>query len=213
MAYADQSMSSRKVVALVGVGVLHALLGYAFITGLAFNVIKKVSSDLKTFDVEEAPPPKEAPPPPPPQKVVQPPPVVSPPPIVQVQQVYTPPIVSVPVAPPIIHETAPPAPPAVSQAVRASPKGSMQNLMSTDDYPSASLRNNEEGAVGYRLEVGTDGKVSSCSITQSSGHPMLDETSCRLLQRRARFNVAKDAAGKPIPSVWPGRFVWKIPKD
>jgi protein TonB len=212
MAYADQSMSSRKLVAIIGVGVLHAALGYAFITGLAFNVIKKVSTDLKTFDVQEAPPPKEAPPPPPPQKVVQPPPVVSPPPIVQVQQVYTPPIISVPVAPPVIHETAPPAPP-VSQAVRATPKGNFQTLMSSDDYPSASIRNNEEGTVAYRLDVGTDGRVTACSVTQSSGHPLLDETACRLLQRRARFNIGKDAAGNPTTSVYNGRFRWQVPKD
>jgi protein TonB len=213
MAYADQSMSSRKLVAIIGVGVLHALLGYAFITGLAFNVIKKVSSDLKTFDVEEAPPPKEAPPPPPPQKVVQPPPVVSPPPIVQIQQPsYTPPIVSVPVAP-VIHEQAAVAPPAPSQAVRATPKGNFQSLMSSDDYPSASLRNNEEGTVGFKLDIGTDGRVTNCTVTSSSGHPLLDETSCRLLSRRARFNVAKDASGTPVPAVYASRFLWKVPKD
>ncbi len=216
MAYADQSMSSRKVVSLILVALLHAGLGYAFITGLAFNVIKKVSTDLKTFDVDEAPPPEEAPPPPPPQKVVQPPPVVTPPPIVQVQQVYSPPIVSVPVAPPpIITPTAPvaPPPPPQSQAVRATPRGNFQSLMSTEDYPSSSLRNNEEGTVGYRLEVGTDGRVTNCTITQSSGHPALDDTSCKLLQRRARFSIGKDAAGNPTTSVYPGRFTWKIPKD
>lgn len=214
MAYADQSMSSRKVISIGLVAALHALLGYAFITGLAFNVIKKVSSDLKTFDVQEAPPPKAAPPPPPPKTVVQPPPVVTPPPIVQVQTVTAPQVISVPVAPPIHVEApvAPPAPP-VSQAVRATPKGNFQALMSTDDYPSSSLRNNEEGAVGFRLDIGTDGRVTACTVTQSSGHPLLDETSCRLLSRRARFNIAKDASGTPITSTYSSRFVWKIPKD
>lgn len=214
MAYADQSISSRKVISIGLVAALHALLGYAFITGLAFNVIKKVSTDLKTFDVEEAPPPKAAPPPPPPKTVVQPPPVVTPPPIVQVQTVTAPQVISVPVAPPIHVEApvAPPAPP-VSQAVRATPRGNFQNLMSTDDYPSSSLRNNEEGTVGYRLDVGADGKVTACAVTQSSGHPLLDDTSCRLLQRRARFNIGKDAAGNATTSVYNGRFTWKIPKD
>ena len=77
-------MSSGRISAIIIVAVLHALLGYAFITGLAYNVIKKAAEDLKTFDVvEEPPPPEEEPPPPPPDVQVQPPPVVSPPPIVR----------------------------------------------------------------------------------------------------------------------------------
>jgi protein TonB len=100
MAYADQSLSTRKVVALVLVAVLHALLGYAFITGLAYNVVKKVAQDLKTFDVaEEPPPPEELPPPPPPEQTVEPPPMVAPPPIVAAPTIVAPPMVTVPQAP------------------------------------------------------------------------------------------------------------------
>lgn len=213
MAYADQSMSTRKAVSIALVILLHAIIGYAFVTGLAYNVVKKVARDLKTFDVdEEAPPPPDKPPPPPPETRIEPPPVIAPPPIVQVAPTVAPPIVSVPVAPPVIHATAPPAPP-VSQAVRVTPKGNFQSLMSTDDYPSASLRNNEEGTVSYRLDVGTDGRVTGCSVTSSSGFPKLDQTACTLLQRRARFNIGKDAAGNPVTGVYNGRFTWKIPKD
>src|SRR5687768_7281985 len=101
MAYADQSMSSRRIAAIVIVALLHALLGYAFITGLAYNVVKKVAQDLKTFDVaEEAPPPEELPPPPPPEQKVEPPPMVAPPPIVQAPVVVAPPMQTVRVAPP-----------------------------------------------------------------------------------------------------------------
>ena len=84
MAYADQKMSSGRITAIIIVALLHALLGYAFITGLAYNVVKQVAEDLKTFDVEEEPPPpEEEPPPPPPDQPMEPPPVVSPPPIVR----------------------------------------------------------------------------------------------------------------------------------
>src|ERR671916_45161 len=70
MAYADQQMSNSRIAAIVIVALLHALLGYAFVTGLAYNVVKKVAADLKTFNVEEPPPPP--PPPPPPAKKVEP---------------------------------------------------------------------------------------------------------------------------------------------
>ena len=53
MAYADKEMSSSRITAIVIVALLHALLGYALVTGLAYNVVKKMAKDLKTFNVEE----------------------------------------------------------------------------------------------------------------------------------------------------------------
>ena len=53
------------MVAIAIVVLLHAIIGYAFITGLAYNVVKKAGADLKTFDVDEPPPPPEQKPPPP----------------------------------------------------------------------------------------------------------------------------------------------------
>src|SRR6476469_8127208 len=115
MSYANRrQMSGNKTVAIVIVGLLHVLIGYALITGLAYNVIKKAAEDLKTFDVEDQPPPPPEEPPPPEQKQVEtpPPPVVSPPPLVR-SNVQTPIIQTAPVAPPpVITPTARPAPPA-----------------------------------------------------------------------------------------------------
>jgi protein TonB len=84
MAYSDQKMSGGKIGALVIVALIHVALGYAFVTGLATNFVKKQVEKLNTFDVEEPPPPPpEEPPPPPPDVPMTPPPVVSPPPIVR----------------------------------------------------------------------------------------------------------------------------------
>lgn len=210
MSYTDQpEMSTRKMVAIALVILLHAVIGYAFVTGLAFNVVKKVVVDLKTFDVQDAAPP---PPPPPPDIKLPPPPVAAPPPIVQVQTPVAPPVVSVAPPPPVVVAPPPPAPPVI-QPVRASPRGKMQDLVTSDDYPSASLRNNEEGTTGYRLDVGADGKVVACTVTSSSGFPTLDQTACRLLQRRARFNPAKDSSGQAVGSVFNSRVRWQIPRD
>ena len=210
MSYLDQpQMSTRKMVAIVLVVILHAFLGYAFMTGLAYNVVKKVVVDLKTFDVNEAAPP---PPPPPPDIDLPPPPVAAPPPLVQLNN-PPPPIVQVAPPPPVVAPPPPPAPPPVIQPIRASPRGKMQDLVTADDYPSASLRNNEEGVTRYRLDVGADGKVVACTVTGSSGHPALDDASCRLLTRRARFNPAKDSSGQAVGSVWSQSVRWQIPKD
>ena len=78
MSYAQKKeLSGNKTLSIVMVVLLQFALGYAIITGLAYNVIKKATEDLKTFDVEETPPPPEEPPPPP--KDVKPPPKDPPP--------------------------------------------------------------------------------------------------------------------------------------
>ncbi len=41
MAYSDQKMSGSKITALVIVALVHLALGYAFVTGLATNFVKK----------------------------------------------------------------------------------------------------------------------------------------------------------------------------
>ena len=66
MSYAQRKqMSSNRTAAIIVVGLLHVALGYALVTGLAYNVAKKAMEDLKTFDVTEEPPPPEEKPPPP----------------------------------------------------------------------------------------------------------------------------------------------------
>ena len=65
MSYArKKEISGNRTLAIIMVVILQFALGYAIVTGLAYNVIKKAAEDLKTFDVEEQPPPPEEPPPP-----------------------------------------------------------------------------------------------------------------------------------------------------
>jgi periplasmic protein TonB len=81
MAYADpQGMSTSRIVAIVLVGLLHAFLAYALITGLAYDVVKQVKEKMEVIDVTEEKPPEEEPPPPPPDEVI-----VSPPPVVAIK--------------------------------------------------------------------------------------------------------------------------------
>ena len=225
MSYADQGMSRGRITAIVIVALLHALLGYAFITGLAYNVVKKVAQDLKTFDVEEEPPPpEEEPPPPPPDQPMEPPPVVAPPPIVRtntpappiVRTVQTaPPVIITPTAPvaPPAPPAPPPPPPAPKKVEPARAKANLPSLFSDEDYPAAALRAGEAGTTGFRLAVGPDGRVTGCTVTSSSGSSSLDSTTCRLLQRRARFAPARDSSGNPTTDSYPGRITWRLPEE
>ena len=80
MAYADQDgMSSSRLVSIIIVALLHAFLGYALVTGLAYEAVQQVKAKLNVVDVKEEEPPEEEPPPEP-EKQIEPP-VVSPPPL------------------------------------------------------------------------------------------------------------------------------------
>ena len=211
MSFTDQGVSQSRIWAIIAVAVLHALLAYAFVTGLAYKFVKSVSEDLKTFEVvEEPPPPEEVPPPPETPKEVAPPPVVAPPPLVRTN-VPPPPIFSVPAAPPPpITYTAPPAPPAPPPPPPAPPRvvqpvaarADVRGLFSQDDYPPSAMRNEEQGTVRARLSIDASGRVTNCSVTQSSGSSALDSTTCRILQRRARFTPARDNQGQPIADTY-----------
>ena len=214
MAYADQKMSGSKVVAIAIVAILHIALGYAFVTGLAYQYVKKVSEKLNTFDVEEPPPPPpDEPPPPPPDVKVAPPPVVTPPPIVQAPTTVAPPIITTPVPPPprpvvVAPPPAPPPPPRISQAAVA--KGNPGQYFSQDNYPPSALRAGEEGRVVAMLTIGTDGRVSECEVTTSSGSAALDQATCRIAKSRVRYSPAKDENGQPIASRTSLPVRWQI---
>ncbi|MEG3163673.1 energy transducer TonB [Sphingomonas sp. PB2P19] len=60
--------------------------------------------------------------------------------------------------------------------------------------------NNVVGRLGVRYTVGTDGRVSQCRITRSSGKPALDGITCRLIEKRYRYRPSLDAAGRPVVS-------------
>ena len=53
MAYADQTMSGNKIVAIIIVGLVHLLVGYALVTGLAYSATKKIIERVTTVDIDE----------------------------------------------------------------------------------------------------------------------------------------------------------------
>jgi periplasmic protein TonB len=220
MAYADQEMSTRRIVSLGAVALLHVGMGYALVTGLAYNAMKEAVKDLEVFDVAADEPEPEEPPPPPEKLDIPPPPKVTvPPPIARtnVQTTNTTtvaPMAPVPPAPPPVPAPPlpPPPPPPPAKAQRASPKGNPGGWATDADYPSSAVRAEESGTTGFRLEVGPDGRATSCNVTSSSGSSTLDEATCRLVQRRARFTPAKDTSGAAVSDTYSSRIKWVLPK-
>lgn len=217
MAYADQKMSGNRITALIIVALIHVVVIYALVTGLAYEAAKKVIQKVTTVDVKEEVK-KEEPPPPPKQEKAPPPPIVAPPPKIDVA-VVPPPVTVVttppPPAPPPPIVLAPPAapPPPRFTPKAAAPKGNPANWATTNDYPARALREEREGTTGFRVTVGTDGRVVDCQITSSSGHADLDAATCDNVRRRARFTPATDGEGNPTTGTYSNRIRWVIPKD
>ncbi|MHA6723204.1 energy transducer TonB [Sphingomonas sp. RS2018] len=70
--------------------------------------------------------------------------------------------------------------------------------MSDRDFPDALRETSDGGRVGVRYTVLPSGRVGNCRITRSSGVPLLDATTCRLITQRFRFRPSRDSAGRPV---------------
>ena len=81
------------------------------------------------------------------------------------------------------------------------------------DYPRSAVIDRAGGRVVMHLSVSPDGRVDRCTIARSSGRPDLDETSCRLIQQRFRFEPARDAEGRPIASTFGWQQQWWLERD
>lgn len=92
--------------------------------------------------------------------------------------------------------------------VPSSPPASWFN---TADYPSISARRGDEGTVGYRLEIGANGRIENCTVIRSSGHSALDRATCRLLPRRGAFSPARDDSGAKVKGTYSAEIVWQLP--
>lgn len=140
-----------------------------------------------------------------PERLVRP--IEPPPPMIRA--VPVPPVVMI--APPAPPAPPPPSPsPFRSRAEWVTPPSA---LIMEDDYPADALRNEEQGAVTVRLDIGRNGRVAACTILGSSGSLSLDSTTCRLFTMRARFTPARDRRGRTAPDQKATRIVWRIPED
>lgn len=218
MAFIEQDRPSRlpsiAIVALVHVGI-----GYAFLSGLAYNVLERGPQVLQLIQIaDDSPPPPIDPAPLPrartpastvvtvPERVVTTP---SQPVVIDVR----------PVEPPLTRAdpgptVAPPPPVDMTPPVRttaAQARGDRTRWIGTDDYPASALRAGAEGSVGIVARIGGDGRVASCEVARSSGHPVLDQATCRLYASRARYVPATEN-GQAVATVVRDTITWRLPR-
>src|SRR4051812_42060177 len=97
-------------------------------------------------------------------------------------------------------------------AASAPPPGHPKAIFSRDDYPLEAMRNHWEGTAIADLTIDLRGDVSGCRIVQSTGHKVLDDATCDLITRRAKFKPSTDSDGKPVESTYRSPPIsWRLP--
>ncbi|MET4896809.1 TonB family protein [Sphingomonadaceae bacterium jetA1] len=81
------------------------------------------------------------------------------------------------------------------------PPRRIRGRIKDSDYPAAAADAGASGTVQVRYFVNIDGRVSGCVVTRSSGNAALDEVTCRLIEKRYRYDPSRDADGRPVRSI------------
>ena len=205
----------KKFTGLAIVILLHVLVIWALLTGLARKVVEVIKQPIETKIIEEVkpPPPPDLPPPPPPPKMVAPPPPFIPPPEVQVA---TPPppnaIAAVSNVKPDNPAPVRPSPPPVQGGTAPAPARTSAvvdfSTCNKPEYPRNSQRNEEQGTVTLAFLIGVDGSVKDSKVERSSGFRDLDKAAQRGLSA-CRFKPAL-VDGKPNEQWSSVQYVWRL---
>jgi protein TonB len=148
--------------------VLHILLGWALVTGLARKVVEVMKQPLETKIIEEIKkPPPDTPPPPPPKLAPPPPPFIPPPEInIQAPAQMAPTITTVTTAPP--PPTPPPVVAAPPQAMPLVRKDYKASARVEPTFPRQALQQGLTGRVKAWVYVAANGTVTNVEIKEST---------------------------------------------
>jgi TonB family protein len=172
-------------------------------TAMNFNAerMERISSELVFIDPPAPPVVEETEQLPVVEEAEDTPAPPTPPPLVAAEIEFVPEEIPVITAP--VIEAAPAPEPAPGQS-RSAPR-----LIASDKppYPTASQRAGEQGVTELDVCVASNGRVTSVSVTRSSGHTRLDEAAAKWI-RSERFTPAKingaarDVCGHTVVYEW-----------
>jgi periplasmic protein TonB len=183
--YAQQQRSwGRHAPSILAVIVLHIVIGWALVNGLARRVIEVMKAPIETKIIEEIKkPPPDVPPPPPPKLAAPPPPFIPPPEInIEIPKVTPPPtITTVTTTPP------PPGPPPVARPTVVAPQPVVRKEYKASyrvepTFPRDAIRRGINGRVVAWVHVAPAGNVTNVEI-RSSTNRVFDREVIRALSQ------------------------------
>lgn len=232
MAYTDSRTWRDRPAAIAGVVLVHGALAYGLLTGLSYTGMIPSEERLPSLQIPITPPPEPTPPEakPEPREAVAPLPYQPPraveldtrAPRIDSSTIILPPLPDVVPDPgpgtlpsPGPSETVTPQPSPSATATTppraARPRNATSGWVTQDDYRASWINREMTGSVGFALEVDANGRAASCRVTRSSGHGELDQATCALVSRRARFEPARDSSGAASAGSYAGTVTWTLP--
>ncbi|MBX7483709.1 energy transducer TonB [Qipengyuania qiaonensis] len=221
MSYVDQSSrpSAASMAAVVGV---HAAFAAILVAGLTVSgtmpeIINKIGATNIPID------------PPPPPKPVDPVEPKAAEPTETLVHIPTPKLDLKPADPPFENtplvfpplpkpspglgtEIPKPTPQPGLDPVAAKPRNNPGAWLTDNDYRPSWIRQELTGLAKFRLEIAADGRVTNCTVTGSTGHGELDDATCKLVTRRARFEPARDSNGQAVAGSFNSSVLWQLPE-
>ena len=229
MAYVDQKQGPSPA-GLAGTIVTQAAIGALVIAGLSVATgVAEPGEIIDTFDIPTVPPPLPEPEPLPEPKTTAEPKVQSDPPVTvpnpklelsdeKSQSKTTTTIVDLPRLPVPIPQPeplpipAPPAPVATFDPVSAKPRNDPGRWLGDRDYKSSWARRELTGDAKFQLDISKTGAVTGCRILGSTGHSELDQATCSLVTKRAKFEPARGSNGEPVAGKFVSSVRWQLPR-
>lgn len=213
MKYTGQRKNSAShLVGFSAVVLLHVMVAYALMTGLARQVVEVIRAPIETKIIEEVKkqPEAEKTPPPPPKLAPPPPPYIPPPEINVAAQPSTAPSNAITVVTTSKPTTPPPvvAPPASTPTVRTAPIINAAHSCDKPEYPAASKRLEEEGTVVVSFLIDIDGRVVDSKVEKTSGYDRLDQAARNALGK-CKFKPGT-VDGKPEQSWASIKYTWRL---
>lgn len=205
----QRSGRRTRAIGVVAATALTAGFGYMFATGMNLDITKPEPTVMQMLILtppEPPPPVEEIKPVEVPEEIVEaapaPPELVAP----DIEfEIETPPVITAPVAPPVVIPDPVPAAPAPAVGTgRSAPKLRAGNKPA---YPAAAMRAGEQGTTQLEVCVSAAGRVTSVSVTKSSGSSRLDDAASKWI-RNERFTpgsiggVAQAMCGHDVFYEW-----------
>jgi TonB family protein len=202
----DYSFLSRRSMAFVVIVGLHAVIIYAFATGLAHKVIEVISPPIKVIPMADLPKPPDLPPPITPQNTFTRPIVEVPPTVEKFEEDKSALQEFVTTQPVEFHgPTTTEQPAHVVNRVSGGPGKSFPN---TDDYyPPGEIRMGRKGIATVRVCTDDKGRLTAApTLAETSGSAGLDQGALKLAQAGSGRYRATMEDGRPVSSCYPFRI-------